>query len=140
MADLTITPANVHAQGEDTRIRVVQFGDAMAAGKAFCYAIESGVQKAFLADATTASGLTDCKGVVLVGAADDGYGVVCEGGPIDVGATLTAGTAYILSETAGGIAPAADFSGYTSATQVHIGYASATDQLEVKPFATGATT
>lgn len=140
MADLSVTAANVHAQGEATRVRIVQFGDAMTAGKAFTYAIESGVQKAFLADATTAGGIYDCKGVVLVGAADDGWGVVCESGPIDLGATLTAGTAYVLSETAGGIAPAADFAGYTSATQVHIGYASASDQLEVKPFQTGATT
>lgn len=136
MADLIITAANVHIHDTTTITRTVQFGETMTAGQG-CY-LKSSDQKYWKADATTASGAFAAKGIVMVGAVADGYGIIAESGPVDVGAALTVGVPYIVSETGGGIAPAADFSGFTSATLTHYGYAEATDRLYLKIYTTAA--
>lgn len=75
-------------------------------------------------------------GVVIVGAAEDAHGIVCTGGPIDLGTTLTNGMPVIGSTTAGALAPVTDWSGYSAAWQYHFGYPSAASVLYLKPFKT----
>lgn len=135
MADYTITPANVHIY-EGARFSAGKFGSTMVAGKVVVFnAVES---EWVLADANAEYGDQAKLGVVLVGAAEDGYGVVVTEGPMDLGTTLTAGVAVIASTTAGGAAPASDWAGYSGAHQYHIGYATSAATLVVKPFKTGA--
>ncbi len=100
--------------------------------------LKSSDSKYWKADANASSAASAAKGVVIVGASSDAYGVVAESGPIDVGATLTVGVPYIVSTTAGGIAPASDFSGYSGSFLQHLGYATSTSTLDLRPYATGA--
>ena len=136
MADITVTAANVHIYG-GAIIEVVQFGEAMTAGQS-TYQLSSDL-KYYKADTDASAAAAAAKGVVITGAATGAYGVICNSGAIDVGATLTVGVPYIVSATAGGIAPAPDFAGYTGAFEQHLGYASAADTLVLAPATTGAT-
>jgi hypothetical protein len=135
MADLSITAANVKAGGTSCIPTLVQFGETMTAGQS-AY-LNSADGKYYKADAD-AAGKQAGTAVVLVGAAGDAYGVIANGYVI-IGATVTNGMAYIVSATAGGIAPVGDFSGYSGATQQHLGYGVGTTILDVRPYATGAT-
>lgn len=136
MADLSITAANVKIKGVDTALRVVQFGETMTAGQSTY--LKTSDSKYWKADANVSLEAASARGVVITGAAGDAYGVIAESGPVDVGATLTVGVPYIVSTTAGGIAPASDFAGYTGSFLQHLGYATATGTLILRPYATGA--
>lgn len=140
MADISVTAANVHVY-DGARTDIVQVNETVTAGQSVYPGSDGKWRKTEADDAETSAGAvsTSPPAIVLVGAAADGYAVIVRKGPMDVGATLTVGTAYIVSATSGGIAPAADFAGYTGAWQVHLGYASTTSRLEVNPFFTGAT-
>lgn len=136
MADLSITAANVKVKSATTRTKIVQFGETMTAGQATY--LKSSDQKYWKADANASAEAAAASGVVLVGAAGDAYGVIVEGGAMDLGATLTVGVPYIVSTTAGGIAPASDFSGYSSSYLTHLGYATSTSSIDIRPLVTGA--
>ena len=136
MADLSITAANVKVKGANAVLRVQQFGETMTAGQATY--LKSTDNKWWKSDANASAEAANAKGVVMIGAAGDAYGVIAESGPIDVGATLTVGVAYIASTTAGGIAPAADFTGYSGSFLTHLGYATSTSTLDLRPYSTGA--
>lgn len=135
MAAVSTTPANVHQQGRCQLEQAPVFGEQMDASDA-CYKNADG--KWYKLDANTNHDSTTVFGVVLVGAVLDGYGQIVLEGPMDIGGTLTNRMAYIAGTTGGDIHPVADFTGFTSAWQYHIGYALATDILYVKPYKTGA--
>lgn len=139
MADLSISSANVGSESTRTRSIEVATGETIGVGDAVAYAYESDVEKAFQADATTADGEYDVKGIAITGDSAGGFIVVAEKGPVELGTTMTVGVAYGVSTTAGGIAPDTDFNGYSSATQCQIGVATAAGVIEVDPFVTGAT-
>lgn len=106
MADLTITAANVLAQaGAEQHDGIA--GATIAQGKAV--AIDPTTGKIVLADSNHATAaLRRARGVAL-NAASDGQPIKWAGaGPVAIGATLTAGVAYYLSDTPGGICPVAD--------------------------------
>lgn len=136
MAAISTTPANVHLHDEVVQTDKRLFGETIAASDA-CYFNDT-TQKWMLLDANTEHDDTVQFGVCLVGAATDSYGVIVTKGPMDIGGTLTSATAYIAGTTAGDIHPASDFSGFSSAWQYHLGYATAADKLYVNPFKTGA--
>jgi hypothetical protein len=136
MADLSITAANVKIKGSDAVTKIVQFGETMTAGQSTY--LKASDQKWWKADANASAEAAAASAIVLVGAAGDAYGLVCTGGPMDLGATLTVGVPYIVSTTAGGIAPAPDFSGYSSSFLTHLGYATATSTIYIKAYVTGA--
>lgn len=135
MAAVSITAANVKQQG---RCSVVEglFGATMTAGQC-CY-LDSSAGSWKLLDADLDLDENTQIGIVLVGAASAGYGRIVVGGPMDIGGTLAASTPYIAGETAGAIHPATDFTGFTTAWQYHLGYATGTGTLIVKPYKTGA--
>ena len=113
MADLSVTPSNVIA-GAGTPTKTGTAGAAIAAGEVV-YLDTATTGKWQLADSDAASaearGRTANVGVALNSAAANQPLVVQTGGPVTLGAVLTAGSAYYLSGTAGKICPLADVSG-----------------------------
>lgn len=106
MADLTITAASVIA-GADAARESGTAGETITAGKAVYFS--STTKKWMLADSN--SGTVEarkCTGIALNGASLNQPVTVLKGGDITIGATLTAGTAYYLSDTPGGVCPIAD--------------------------------
>lgn len=106
MADLVITAANVLAGASASILNGIA-GEAIAAGKAVYQA--STTKKWMLADSNSATPeARKATAIALNGAALNQPVAVQQGGDITLGAVLTAGTAYYLSDTPGGICPIAD--------------------------------
>ncbi|WP_353834022.1 hypothetical protein [Mesorhizobium sp.] len=71
--------------------------------------LDSTTGKWALADTDSATAaVRGAHGVALNGAVLNQPIAVCTAGPVTIGATIEAGTAYYLSGTAGGICPVAD--------------------------------
>ena len=105
MADLTITAANV-ATGTDAKTANGTAGATITAGQAL-YIDATDSNKIKLADANASLATSALVGVSLH-AALSGQPITYQiSGEMNPGATLAVGTIYVLSATAGGIAPAA---------------------------------
>ena len=104
MADLTQTPANVET-ASGAAISTVQAGEAFDAGTPVYQLASDG--KYYKADANDALKYV-AVGIAISGASSDGYFVLQRGGDINIGATTVKGEIYILSNTAGAIAPHGD--------------------------------
>ena len=128
MADLTITAANVVA-GSGAKITHGTAGASVTAG-----------QPVYLDSATSTYKLADCDSATAAVRSPDGVALhasssgqplaIAESGPVTIGATLTAGVAYYLSATAGGICPVADLT--TGDYPVILGIATSTTVLNLK--------
>lgn len=106
MTDLTITAANVVAGANAVRDSG-NAGEAITAGQAVYRSATT--NKWMLADSDSATAAAKkANGIALNGAALNQPISVLKSGDITIGATLTAGTAYYLSNTPGGICPVAD--------------------------------
>lgn len=105
MADLSVTAANVlPGAGPTTEDGLA--GATITAGQA-CYRDSDGTYK--LADADGASAtIRTARGIALNGAAAGQPIRIQRSGEITIGATMTAGVTYYLSNTPGGICPLAD--------------------------------
>lgn len=125
MADLTITAANVEAQGGAARGRKIA-GATITAGQVLT---TSAASRAILASDASAA-LARVTGIALHGAANDQPIEYQSGGDIDLGATLAEGKHYVLS-TDGGIAPVDDIAGGEFAS--YIGFAISTSILRMQP-------
>lgn len=127
MADLIITAANVIA-GEGAKIESGTAGEAITAGQVVYWDSTNSVYSLADCDSATAA-LRSPRGIALNGAATGQPIDVATKGPVTIGATLTAGVAYYLSGTAGGIAPVADLA--TGDYPTIIGIATSTSVLDV---------
>lgn len=126
--DLSITAANVIAAG-GAEVEAGRAGATVTAGQTVYKEASSGKWK--LADSNSATAeAREASGIALNGAADGQPLAVLKAGEITIGATLTAGTAYYLSETPGGIQPAADLG--SGERVVLIGFAKSTTVLAVR--------
>lgn len=106
MTDISITAVNVVAGSNAVRDDGTA-GETIAAGKAVYKS--STTNKWMLADSNSATAeARKATGIALNGASLNQPVAVQKAGDITIGATLTAGTAYYLSDTAGGICPLAD--------------------------------
>ena len=105
MADLTITAANVVASANAVRESGTA-GATITAGQ-LVY-LDTTDMRYKLADNNGAAALRVPNGVALNGAANNQPLVIQKAGDITIGATMTAGVAYYLSDTPGGICPVAD--------------------------------
>lgn len=105
MADLTITAASVIA-GSGASKSLGTAGATVTAGKAVY--LDASDSKYKLADSNGSAALRSPVGIALNGASDGQPLVVLTYGPVTIGATMTAGVAYYLSDTPGGICPVAD--------------------------------
>lgn len=106
MADITVTAASVVA-GADSTTTSGTAGVTITAGQAVYLDTTTG--KWALADADSATvAQRRAAGIALNGAALNQPIKVLTSGDVTIGATVTAGVAYYLSGTAGGICPVAD--------------------------------
>jgi hypothetical protein len=105
-ADLTITAASV-VKGSNAVVKHGTAGAAVTAGQAVYYDSAAGTWKLADDNSATVAARTP-QGFALHAAATGQPLAVHTGGDLTVGATLTAGVAYYLSDTPGGICPAAD--------------------------------
>lgn len=133
MADLVQTAANVGVSGTTATLSLVQAGEAITQGNSVYLKSDA---KHWKSDADLTSEAAAAVGIALTPAAADEYFVLASTGKIDVGATLTVGTTYVVSGTAGAIAPIADLATGDYATI--LGTATAADELDLKIEATGA--
>lgn len=106
MADLTITAASVVA-GSNAERDVGTAGETITAGQAVYYDTTTAKWKLADNNAATAA-VRAASAIALNGAAVNQPVCVQKGGSLTLGATLTAGVAYYLSDTPGGICPVAD--------------------------------
>ncbi len=104
MSDISITAANVR-KGADALVEQGTAGASVTAGQPVY--IDSADSKYKLSD-NNASGKKSVRGIALHASADGQPLMIQRGGEITIGATLTAGSRYYLSATAGGIMPEAD--------------------------------
>jgi hypothetical protein len=105
MADITVTAANVIA-GAGASTRQVTAGETITAGQVV-YKDTSAGDKYKLADAD-AVGTAAGGGIALNGASNGQPLTIITGGNLNPGATVTTGEVYVVSTTAGGIAPLVD--------------------------------
>lgn len=106
MADLSITAANV-VSGTDAVVEYGYAGETITAGQAVYKAATS--KRYMKSDSNSATAeVRAVRGIALNGAAAGQPLAIQRSGEITIGATLTAGVAYYLSDTAGGICPVAD--------------------------------
>lgn len=106
MADLTITAANV-VKGSNAVVENGHAGETITAGQAVY--LDTTTMKYMLADANAAGAAArQVRGIALNGASNNQPLAIQRSGDITIGATLTGGTTYYLSDTPGGICPLAD--------------------------------
>jgi len=128
MADIAITAANVLAKGGASVVNSVA-GAAITAGQLVYYDSAAASWKLADNDSATAAARSP-GGIALNGAAAGQPLAVLKSGPIIIGGTLTAGVAYYLSATPGGLCPVADLG--TGKYPTIIGIAKSTTVLDVK--------
>lgn len=132
MADLSITAANVGVKGK-CQLETVQVGESVTQGQAGYFKVDD--QKYYKADANASATTAEATGVFLSAASTDGYAVFVRTGAINLGAALTAGETYVVSATAGGIAPIGDTT--TGWWVTILGTAASSSQLDLNIRATG---
>lgn len=140
MTDLSITAANVVPGSTANTVRGTA-GEAITAGQAVYKSSTTNLWMLADADAATAEARGSDEnnvGIALTGSAASQPIVVLTSGPVTIGATMTAGIGYYLSDTAGGICPIADVTGGDYVVQ--LGLSSSTTVLEVRPEYTGVAT
>lgn len=133
MADITITAANVVSAGA-----IVENGNAgvsITAGQVVYR--DATTKKYVLADNNGTAAARIPRGIALNSAAANQPVSVAVSGPVTIGATLTAGTSYWLSDTAGGICPFADVGSGENA--VLLGVATSTTVLRIAILNSGVT-
>lgn len=134
MADLSITAGNV-VKGANAITETGIAGATITAGQVVYLEASSGKYKLADCDSPTAE-VRRPRGIALNGASDGQPLSVLRSGDVTIGATLTAGIAYYLSGTPGGIAPVADLGSGDYPTV--IGIAESTSVLHVNITESGA--
>jgi hypothetical protein len=128
MADLTITAANV-VSGSPARIARGTAGATLTAGQVVY--LDAATSSYKLADNNSGTAALRSPSGLALNAAASGQPVsVHMSGPLTIGATITAGVAYYLSDTPGGICPVADLA--TGEYPTILGIATSTSVLSVK--------
>lgn len=126
MADISITAANVVA-GAGATVVSGTAGATITAGQVVARDTDGSY---ILADSNSATAaVRSPDGIALNGASDGQPLSVATSGAVTIGGTLTAGVAYYLSDTPGGIAPVADLA--TGEYPTVLGIATSTTVLEV---------
>lgn len=107
MVDITITAANVVCGADPTKEHGIA-GATITAGQVVYR--DATTRKYLLADSNSATAaVRQPRGIALHGASDNQPLTIQKSpGDITIGATLTAGVTYMLSDTPGGICPLAD--------------------------------
>lgn len=135
MADVTVTAIEV-LPASDTIYADGIAGATITAGQTIY--LDSATNTIKLADANASSATADMKGIAMHGAASGQPVRYAAGGSIDPGFTVGVGTVYVLSATAGGIAPVADLA--TGLYPVIVGVGTSASNLKLSLFKGGTVT
>lgn len=135
MTDLSITAANVLA-GASAITENGTFGATVTQGQVVYKDPADSEYKPADSDGASAT-VKAARGIALNAGADGQPGAILKEGPITIGATLTPGARYYLSDTPGGIIPEADLAAPMDV--VLIGYAQDASVLVVDFKLTGVT-
>ena len=125
--DISVTPANV-AQGSNAIIGTGTAGETILAGKSIYKDTSDGKYK--LADADAAA-TAEAAGIALNGASDTQPIDFVKFGDIDPGGTVVVGELYMVSKTAGGIAPITDLGQGDYATVLGIGTTASNIKIKI---------
>jgi hypothetical protein len=126
-ADLTVTASSVKKVTGAAVDRGTAGASVTAGQPVYKDATDSGKLKAADADAQASS---VCVGIALHAASTDQPLEYLTSGPIDIGATVTVGQIYVVSTTAGGIAPYSDLASGDYVTVIGVG--TTTGRIEVR--------
>lgn len=132
MADISVTAANVGVT-TDSVVELVQVGETVTQGQPGYKKASDGLY--YKADANASSATAAALGVFVTGASTNGYALLCRSGSYLAGATLTVGETYVVSATAGGIAPLSDVT--TGWYVTILGVASSASTLALSIFRSG---
>lgn len=131
MTDIAITAANVKAGG-NARLETGKAGATITAGQVV---MKDTAGEFVLADADDTS-LDEAYGIALHASSEDQpLTVLLPGSDITIGATLTPGTSYFLSATAGGICPVDDLG--AGDRVIFLGIAKSASVLHFRPIDSG---
>jgi hypothetical protein len=131
MADLTITAANVVAGSNAIVNRSRNAGETVPAGKTVY--LSSTTKKWQLADSNSATAEAKKAGGVALNTASLNQPLaVATGGDVVMGATLVPGSPYYLSETPGGIQPAADLGSGENVCQIGLAKDATTLTIDIQ--------
>lgn len=133
MADLSITAANVQ-KSTGAQLETGVAGVAIAAGQSL-YKDTTDSNKMKLADANLSELAATLEGVSLHAAAAGQPITYITAGNYNPGATVAAGAVYVLSGTAGGIAPVADLT--TGWRTSIVGIGTSTSNIRLLKFSSG---
>lgn len=130
MTDLVITAASV-VKGASADVDHGTAGATITAGQAVY--LDTATRKYLLADSDSATAAAKLpSGVALNGAANNQPVAVQKSGDVTIGATLTPGTDYWLSNTPGGICPRADVGAGESAVFMGVAKSASVLSLDIK--------
>ena len=133
MADLSITAANVIAASTASKLGGTA-GATVTAGQVVYLDLADRKYKLLDADGIPAAGVTAVY-LALNGASDNQPLAVLQLGDVAAGSIFTAGTTYVVSDTAGGIAPQADLT--TGDSVITLGVAKSATTLAFRPIISG---
>jgi len=128
MTDLVVTAANV-IKGADAMIEHGTAGATITAGQPVYLDETTGK---FLLSDNNATGKKTVRGIALNGAAANQPLTIQRKGDITIGGTLTAGSRYYLSDTAGGIIPEADLASGMDVVQLGLAKSASVLVLDVQ--------
>lgn len=128
MADVTVTAAEVLPDSGTVTVSGT-LGGTVTAGMAVYLDSTTTTWKA--ADANASAATAAAKGIALTGGVSGQSVIVCTGGTLDPGFTVDVAKIYVVSATAGGIAPAADIVTGWRTTILGIGITAS--QLQIVP-------
>lgn len=124
MANLSITATNVVWSSGSSPVLCL-IGETITAGQ--CVYIKSSDSRLWLAQCDGTSAEATAVGIALVGGSAGQMGLYAPtGATINIGATTAKTTTYLVSATAGAVAPQADIT-TTGHYHSRLGYATATD-------------
>lgn len=129
MPDISVTAANVSAGADANIERNYLFGATITAGQAVYLDESQSPARWELADTDSTATTAAASGIALNGGADGQPAAVQKGGVINIGGTVAVGTVYVLSGTAGGIAPVSDLASGDWTTIIGVGLTTSTIRL-----------
>ena len=127
MADISVTAANVKKGSGATTITGTA-GETITAGQVLYLDTADNEYKKADADASASA---VAAGIALCGAADGQPIIIQTGGNINIGGTVTVGEIYVVSATAGGVAPEGDLTTGNYVTVLGIGTTTANIALKI---------
>lgn len=131
MADLTVTAANVETvSARSDQLKRGYAAEAITAGQPVHKLASDGLIYVSDADHATVAKRV-CDGIAVNGAAQGQPVEYQSGGDINIGATVAVGVVYVLSDTLGGIMPAADLEAGDATAVIGVGVTAANIRLGI---------